>query len=413
MKLLAIGDVGVISDVIHLGDEAMFEELVTQLRLRGVEHFVGISANPADTSSRYGIESIARIGFDFRGPDARARMRERMSTVLDALDAPGRLEPGDPAHAVIAAVRDCDAVAIAGGGNLASTWPLHVFERATLVELATRLGKPVVITGQTLGPDLDDEDAALVRRMLSSARLVGVRERASHALALALGAAPERLEATIDDASFLGADAEAVPAPAASFCLVSLSLHVAGVSREVFVSRVAELLDDIAATGGLEIRFLAHFGSTSPGTVVGDAVLHEEVRERMRRASAVIVPTTATAAAGLARSADIVVTSRYHPAVFAVSAGVPTLAISVDEYTSIKLHGALGNFAQSSVITSAEVGRGEAVPLARSLWADRARIRAAGQEAARINRDGSARWWDRVARSIGAVVGKGAIANRA
>ena len=86
------------------------------------------------------------------------------------------------------AVCGADAVVVAGGGNMASTWPLHIFERAALPALLARAaGIPFVVTGQTLGPQLDRADPELVASLLRSARLVGVREHASADLALRLG----------------------------------------------------------------------------------------------------------------------------------------------------------------------------------------------------------------------------------
>ena len=132
MRVVVIGDIGAAGDVVHIGDEAMFEEFVAQARMRSVE-VVGISADPAETSARHGIVAVPRIGFDFRGAGARAAMDERMSLVLAAVENPGSLEPTDPALAVIAAIRGADALAIAGGGNLATNWPMHIWERATLL----------------------------------------------------------------------------------------------------------------------------------------------------------------------------------------------------------------------------------------------------------------------------------------
>src|ERR671912_382735 len=109
MRVVALGDVGVVDDMMHIGDEAMFA-------------------------------------------------------------------------AAVGAVAAADGVLIAGGGNLASTWPLHVYERAALAGIAARLSRPLVVSGQTLGPDLRGRDRDLVRGLLHSAALVGVRESASHAL---------------------------------------------------------------------------------------------------------------------------------------------------------------------------------------------------------------------------------------
>jgi len=109
------------------------------------------------------------------------------------------------------------------------------------------------------------------------------------------------------------------------------------------------------------------------------------------------------AAARLARGAALVVSSRYHPAVFAVSGGVPTLGIPVDDYTTTKLTGALGNFGQSGLVSAGDLVAGAAPAVASAVWNDRDAIRERGLATAETLRAASALWWDRVAAALGAV----------
>ena len=62
MPIVAIGDVGVVDGMMHIGDEAMFEQFLDQARARGVNDVLAISSNPAETASRYGISSLPRLG---------------------------------------------------------------------------------------------------------------------------------------------------------------------------------------------------------------------------------------------------------------------------------------------------------------------------------------------------------------
>ena len=107
-------------------------------------------------------------------------------------------------------------------------------------------------------------------------------------------------------------------------------------------------------------------------------------------------------AARLARGAALVISSRYHPAVFAVSGGVPTIGIPVDDYTTTKLTGALGNFGQESLVSAAQLVAGAAPAVASEVWNDREAIRARGLALAESNRTASVAWWDRVAAALGA-----------
>ena len=394
MRLVAIGDIGVVDGMIHVGDEAMFEALVVAMRARAATAITGLSSAPADSAARYGIEAVPPIGF--APGSGRPAMVERLARVTAvAAGDDSALPSDDPAHAVVAAVADADGVVVAGGGNMASTWPMHVFERAALGRIAAALGRPLVVSGQTLGPHLTAEDAALVAELLAGARLVGLREDASDALAAGLGIEPPRRTRTPDDAAFLPSGPG--PTPDEPYCLVTLARHVGETDPVAAEAGYAALLDELAASTGLPIMFSAHFGSLRPGEVRGDDAVHAGVAGRMRTAAVVEPVVDARRSAALARDAGLVVSSRYHPAVFASSAAVPVVGVAVDEYTRVKLTGALGTSGQSSVVELAEVLDGRAGGRVAEVWAARDRIRAEGATVAAARRADAERWWDRVA----------------
>jgi polysaccharide pyruvyl transferase WcaK-like protein len=388
MRVIALGDVGVVDDMMHIGDEAMFQAASDELGARGAT-VVGVSSAPAETASRYGIDAVPRIRFD--GLD-RAASETRLTDVLALAEGRDVLAPDDPARAVVSAVATADGVVIAGGGNLASTWPLHVYERAALAGVAARLGRSVVITGQTLGPDLRGRDRELVAELLRSARLVGVRESTSHRLAADLGVTA-RLG--VDDASFM-ATPTADAAPERDGVLVSLSLSVGRAPRPETVERIAALVDEAAGLTGGAVRFHAHFGALTGTHPRGDAVLHEEVRARMRTPS-IVVPTGDVAdAASLARSSAVLITGRYHPAVFAAPAGVPVLGLVTDDYTAVKQRGALAHWGQDATvpISAADV---DGIPRLHALLEDSGRIADEARARRPRHRADYDAWWDAVA----------------
>lgn len=403
MQLVAIGDVGVIDRMIHIGDEAMFQEFVDRARQRGVDGITALSSNPPETATRYGIDALAGIGF--RGLDD-ADSETRMAWVLAAAagDRSG-LDADDPALAVIDRIRASDGVMVTGGGNMSSVWPSHIFERATIGEIAAAAGVPLIVSGQTLGPALTARHAELVTGLLRSARLVSVRERPSLQLARDLGIGDVRLNT--DDATFLGWDD---PPEREPYCLVSLSVHVGEADREETIGGFARLLDDIALRTGLAIRFLAHFASLDPAETRGDSVLHERVRSAMRNPDSRVVPTTDSLdAARLARRASLVVTSRYHPAVFAMSSLNPTIAVPVDGYTGVKLGGVLDNFGMPGLLPVADLIAGRGAEVLDRVWSD-PRVDLSGQgvgaqglrsQALRSQAwSDSVAWWDRVMKAF-------------
>ncbi|TGO03832.1 Pyruvyl-transferase [Serinibacter arcticus] len=396
--MLMIGDVGVIDDMIHIGDEAMFEAAGDELTARGAV-VTGISSVPQETTARYGMPAVGRIGFDGLGREA---AEARLAAVWEIAAGRPALAAEDPALAVVDAVAAADGVVVAGGGNLASTWPLHVYERAALGGIAARTGTPLVVSGQTLGPSLTGRDRDLVAGLLREARLAGVREAASHRLAADLGV---RARLGVDDASFVGlpgasgaSGAFGVSASTAerTGVLVSLSLSLGGAPRDETVARIATLVDEAVDAVGAPARFHAHYGPLTGGAPRGDAVLHEEVRARMRTASSVVPSGDSRSSAQLARSSALLITGRYHPAVFAAPGGVPVLGLVTDEYTATKQRGALAHWGQDAVvpITAADSG---GVAQLHALVRRREEI---AEEAARRlppHRADTAAWWDEIA----------------
>ncbi|WP_375385141.1 polysaccharide pyruvyl transferase family protein [uncultured Microbacterium sp.] len=397
MRLVAIGDVGVQGGIVHIGDEAMFEALLDEVRVRGVRSVVAISNAPTETARRYGVDAIDRIGF----MGDRGEMAARLATVSACLDGDRVLPADDPVWRVIAAVEAADAVAIAGGGNMASNWPLHIYERAALGMIARRRGRPLVVTGQTLGPTLTPPDRDALAPLLDGAALVGVREHASFGLAAELGVERAHLVANRDDASFLGFD-DYPPEPDATRPLVvSLSTHLGGLPRAETVGGLARALDGLVAASGLSVIFHPHFGSLDPAVHAGDQVLHDEVRAAMRAPSEAVPPGDARSSAALARSAAMLVTSRYHPTVFATPAGIPVAALVADDYTGVKLRGATGWWDQQGTMTLEHVAGALGAASLVEIWESRHRVAERTAQLRPDARADHAAWWDRVVTELG------------
>ena len=73
--------------MMHIGDEAMFEEFVAQARRRGIRDIVAVSSNPDDTSARYGLESVSRLGLSGDRASMIAQAPEAALAALDTVDA--------------------------------------------------------------------------------------------------------------------------------------------------------------------------------------------------------------------------------------------------------------------------------------------------------------------------------------
>lgn len=391
MPVLVIGDIGVVDGMIHIGDEAMFEAAAAELAVRGLD-VIGVSSAPAESGERYGIDAVPRLGF--AGLD-RAEAAVRRERLVSAASGDVRLDPDDPAAAALAALQRSSGLLIAGGGNLASRWPVHIHERGTLAAMARALGLPVVVSGQTLGPDLIEPDAAAVAELLGEAERAAVRETASAALAASWGV---DARCGVDDASFLGHSVGYTAER--SGIVVSVSSWFDHRPAALVEAGLARLIDHAALVFGEPVRFHAHWGPLDPSAEPrGDAALHERIRALMDQPSEVVTPVSSEHSAAVARSAALLITSRYHPAVFAAPAGVPTLGLVADGYTDIKLRGALGHWGEPVTATLDELDsvapdRVVGLHAARAGIAERARTREAAHHADYRS------WWDDVATAL-------------
>jgi len=144
------GSVAVLADIghasYHVGDEAIAHGAVHQLRQRGVEGILLLSKDPAATLRRFGPHARAVRMPDFPWhPVACQRHWADLRAVVTGIPTGLPETQGADIRAVVDALRDVDALLIAGGGNLNSTWRWLLYERAAVAHIAATLGKPVVI----------------------------------------------------------------------------------------------------------------------------------------------------------------------------------------------------------------------------------------------------------------------------
>ncbi len=343
-------------DTYHVGDEAMAEQTITWLRSlapSGELEITVASSDPAASARRLGCAAVPWVGFaDCADDAARAALAAQAGSAVRSAH-PLLAAVGD-AHPLLAAVADADALVVAGGGNLSSMWPAHVHERALAVAVAQRAGVPVAVTGQTLGPLDSGGERTLVARLLGAAVMVGVREPHSAAEARSLGVGDSRLVEAPDDAVFLPAERPVGlpgtlggdPAVAdratngARRRFIAVTVHPFTTPGHPRYDAIGHQLAELAQRVDAELVIVPHVrGADGPaggsdGEVAGvlASVSGGTVLDRL----------TAPQAAWVSHNAWLVVSSRYHPLVFATAAAVPALALTHGHYTAVKCRGALG-----------------------------------------------------------------------
>ena len=367
LRLLVIADVGG-DGARHIGDEAMLEANLDRFRacIPGVA-FTVVTRDPEWTAARYGVEAVAPFGFS-RHPAAGAERRAMLDHLLsEALDS-SRSSTLNP----LTALAGADALVISGGGNLSSTWPDLLYERVALLLLAHTLGKPAVVLGQTLGPRLEGEERQVLATALATARLAGVREFPSAVLAAELGVSAGRIWYQSDDA-LLPRSGEPAPSPA---IVVTIDAQMRSLREDAFAA-LATQLRALSEAIGAPLTLVPHlFGGESSGAP-SDLTEARLLAERIGGAQTSIAPgLDAAQVRTITGGAALVISSRYHPIVFALGAAVPCLGIFNDDYCRIKLEGALAHAGlERWTLTYDDVAQGELLPKALELWRLRNEVR--------------------------------------
>lgn len=368
----------------HVGDDAMLFGLLAAAEHSGVDaDWTVVSASPQSASARFGHPGAPPFGFQDCADEAD---RRALLAELDSLPATAAAGPGQRIRQLMPGAA---AVVIAGGGNLSQSWPALVCERVALSRLARRLGVPVVLTGQSVGPRFGPEVRPLVAELLGGAAVVGVRETWSYALAHLFGVPSERITLAEDDAVALCRDAPLTDAQSRA--------GEAGVPQPPFIAVTLNDLGDVALTAlavqlaehshrsGADVVLVPHAGDLGGAPVADVAASHRvaaafdaRLAELGSDRKAVVAPLpSAPEAIEYCRRAELVISSRYHPVVFAGSNRTPMLFLYQDDYTAMKGVGALGHYGMTDWRMSVQdATAGRLLPAAMELWEQRSHLAA-------------------------------------
>ncbi|MDX6384722.1 MAG: hypothetical protein QOK48_2295 [Blastocatellia bacterium] len=371
VRLLVVSDVGG-AGTRHIGEEAMLEANLARFRrlIPGVV-FTLVSSDPAWTAAHFGLDTVGT--YEFPGDPGADKTRREILDNLLADAANSRLE-----HPTTAALARADGLILSGGGNLSSTWPDLLYPRVALMQLARILGKPVVVLGQTIGPRLRADERLLLGEALSSARFVGVRELPSALVALGLGVPIERLWYQGDDALFLDGARNPVEASDPSrppTIAVTIDPQIRASSRKL-VKALVRQLRELAEITGAHLILVPHlYGNESTSG--------SDLTEAQMLAASLGLPHTVIATGlepaqvrEVTAKSSLVITSRYHPIVFALDAGIPSIGIYGDEYCRIKLQGGLAHAGlEQWTLTYDDVAQGGLLKNALELWRAREQVR--------------------------------------
>ena len=333
-------------DLLNLGDVAMLQSCVTRLRRLWPDAEIMVVCHAPERLASYcpGALAIGPGHRELRPLTRRPRLAAEQAWQIAAPYFCGRFgarsgRPGRP-RTVIQAVHAADLVVASGGGYLTDTWWWHAAGVLSVLSLAQRLGKPTAMLGQGIGPIGLPGLRAQARGVLPNLTILGLREdRTGRDLALSLGARPDAVMVTGDDAL------EMVPGVAAAGGqAIGFSLRVARYAG-VDLARaevVGDLIMRAARAFGAPVRALP----VSRYPVDGD---FGALRAAGFAVHDLTAPADLVATAGRCR---VIVTGSYHAAVFGLAQGVPAVCLSGSSYYDAKFAGLAGLFPRACYVVS-------------------------------------------------------------
>jgi coenzyme F420 hydrogenase subunit beta len=352
-----------------IGDEAMPHAIRLHFRKRFGDdlELVMLSWDPDYTHAFHGEQSFKDI--DGISPSASASLRKRIQAVGGAVvfligalaqrwNVRLRLWPS--ARGTLDHLYTTDILFNVGGGNLTSVIPKELYRKTTTYLASAILGKPIFISGQTMGPYYPGLALEYVRFCLDRVHTISFRDKETSRDRLRqIGV----LRPTMFDAAD---DAMSLPqiSPAEARALIEEDI---GVSIGTFSSkplfflnlkgslrmfkgrgRSSEVSNETAKLSALADRLIEHYDATVIFVAtdflhgVDDRCLHREARSLMRHSGRAYVlenEYTDLQLKGFLALPDAALGARYHFNVFAAANCTPFFGFASGEYQRTKLRG--------------------------------------------------------------------------
>lgn len=339
LHAVVMGDIGW-PHLYHVGDEAMTEAAVHQLRARGVEKITLVAADPDTATTLYSVPAVPRFHFKLRWP--REWHDSHLKKVLAPLD--GYERGNSPATTVLDAVHDADFVVIAGGGNLTSAYVHQMFERLALIRVARHFGRPVFVSSQTLDSAYQERDLPIISEILDGSELFGLREATSLAVARALAVGEGAIRAVGDD----GLLTPRSDLPVTISDRLPERYMVASFERptwleddavDEYYESVANSLQSAAERLDCDVLLVPHAGSFDAEHPKDDIESHRAIASHSARIRDLPLMRAAEVL-GVMAPALCTVSTRYHPLVFGAQLELPMIGLARTAYTWHRMRGA-------------------------------------------------------------------------
>ena len=275
-----------------------------------------------------------------KGVDFEHRLRQRIPGITTSwicYRLQKRGENCQPLEEFQQKISNASLVVAIGGGYINDSFIRHAKKVLHTIGLAQQQNKPTVLFGQGIGPITDPGLSKIARDVLPKVDLIGLRENILGPKLLAeLGVSPDRIVVTGDDAiELIQADTNAKTGNN-----VGINIRLASYSNisTTHVDSLREILNNFA--NRVQASFTAvpiAFGPKDNDMAgIKKLISSDNLVEPVLQEGRLPSPQNIIQAARMCR---IVVTCSYHAGVFALSQGIPIVALSASKYYISKFQG--------------------------------------------------------------------------
>jgi polysaccharide pyruvyl transferase WcaK-like protein len=241
-------------------------------------------------------------------------------------------------------IKDQDRVHFTGGGNLTSLFAHWVYYSFFIIFIAWLYKKEIILTSQTIGP-FSGIDRILVPLFLNMPRTILLREVSHSSSLLKYGILRPKVGGMVDSAYTLSKKSKYILPRKKTSLRIGVSIHSWMGYEQKIAKTTLDVLDRLSKSKKIEVVMIPHlidkthregwdidFMNKLSRKLPKGILITNLIYDKLIGTSSELASTIKF----LTSEVDLLISSRYHGLVFALSENVPCIAFSTDKYYKLK-----------------------------------------------------------------------------
>lgn len=331
MKVLFVANIGTNSDgFYHVGDEAMFLETYNWYKKHHPNYELNTLTSQPNHQNLKITEIISPISFQsFRIKKTLSIMIKLFIFKFFKKNILNQKE-----KKLFSVIKNNNRIHFCGGGNISSLFHDWLYYSLSIIIIALFLKKEIILTSQTIGP-FKFKDKIIVKTVLNKVKIIAVRGDKKDIISL--GIKKPKLFDMLDAAYTLPTKSN-IKIPSKKKFRIGLSLHE-WKNNINFAKKLIKDLNKINLNQKIEVILIPHvivnnknewgmgFMNSLFDSKNNFKIIEPKIEEILSS-----VPEPAYSIKKITSTCDLLITTRYHGLIFALSQNIPTLSFVDDEY---------------------------------------------------------------------------------